>query len=94
MYKCSGPYLRFLKHGVDRVSDLCEGGHSLGSETVGKVGLCVAIFEVSEIRCRLEFLICVKECTLSVSRWWEGLDYVWPYFKVLKSSVDLSFRFV
>ena len=34
--------------------------HPLGSEMVGKVGLCVTIFELSEIRCRLEFQICVK----------------------------------
>ena len=36
---------------------ICVKGHPLGSEILGKVGLCVAIFEIFEIKCKAKFLV-------------------------------------
>ena len=68
-----------------------KGGHPLGSERVGKVGLCVAIFEVSEIRCRFEFQICLKGGTFSVQRGWARLDFCGPIFEVFEIKSKAKF---
>ena len=65
-----------MKHGVDRVLDLCEVGHPFGFKRVGKVGLCVAIFEFFEIKCKAKFL--VYKCSRL-------------YLKFMKSGVGSSF---
>ena len=50
----------------------------------------MAIFELSEMKCRLKFQICVK----GRSRGFEKVDKVGIYLKFVKSSIKPSFWFI